>query len=98
MKLRWTYRARQDLKDIGRYIARDNRDAARKWLTRLRRSAARAAATPRAGRIVPEIGSSDVREVITGNYRLVYRIEGKTVTVLTVFEGHRLLRFPEALK
>lgn len=31
MKLRWTRRARQDLIEIGRYIARDKPEAARRW-------------------------------------------------------------------
>ncbi|HEX9725994.1 MAG TPA: type II toxin-antitoxin system RelE/ParE family toxin [Vicinamibacteria bacterium] len=91
MKLRWSDRARQDLKEIGRFIARDSRDAARKWVSRLRRRAIKAAAIPQAGRIVPEFGKPDIREVLLGNYRIVYQMTGKTVTILTVFEGHRLL-------
>ncbi|MGH9389346.1 MAG: type II toxin-antitoxin system RelE/ParE family toxin [Vicinamibacteria bacterium] len=95
MKLRWSDRARQDLKESGRYIARDSSEAAREWVARLRRRAVKAAAIPRAGRIVPEFGRPEVREVLLGNYRLVYQVSGKTVTILTVFEGHRLLSLPE---
>ena len=91
MKLRWSDRARQDLREIGRHIARDSPDAAREWVSRLRLRAVKAAAMPRAGRIVPEFGRPDIREVLLGNYRIVYQVTGKTVTILTVFEGHRLL-------
>lgn len=42
--------------------------------------------------MVPEIGRSDVREVFLRAYRLVYRVVGKDIRVLTVFEGHQ--RFP----
>ncbi len=47
---------------------------------------------PRAGRIVPELGREDIREVLEGTYRIVYQIKGSTIDVLVVFEGHRLLR------
>jgi hypothetical protein len=36
-----------------------------------------------------------LRDLVVGNYRLVYRRRPETVEVLTVFEGHRLLRRDE---
>jgi toxin ParE1/3/4 len=42
--------------------------------------------------MVPELGHDDVREVIERTYRIVYRVHGDQVRILTVFEGHRLLR------
>jgi plasmid stabilization system protein ParE len=92
MKPRWTARARDDLKAIGRFIARERPRAARAWVARLQERARLAARAPRAGRVVPEIGQDDVREVLVSNYRIVYRIRGRAVEILTVFEGHRLLR------
>jgi plasmid stabilization system protein ParE len=80
-----------DLFAIGDYIARDSPDAARSWVERLRQRAAQAAEFPNKGRIVPEIGRSDVREVFLRNYRIVYRIVDHGVVVLTVFEGHKSL-------
>ena len=90
MKLRWTERARRDLLSIARYIERDNLAAARRWVGRLREGARAAARRPLAGRVVPELGRRDVREVLLGNYRLVYRVHRNAIDVLTVFEGHRL--------
>lgn len=91
MRLRWTHRARRDLLDIGRYIARDDPQTARRWVDRLRKRARAAALRPRSGRMVPEFNRDDIREVIVGNYRVVYRLHRTAVDVLTVFEGHRLL-------
>ena len=49
---------------------------------------------PQAGRIVPESADRrDIREVLRGAYRIVYRIRANANEVLTVFEGHRL--FPD---
>ena len=91
MKLRWTDRSLRDLIDIGHYIARDKPGAARRWVERLRRSARTAAKQPFAGRRVPEVGRDTVREVLVGNYRIVYEIQKKEIRILTVFEGHRPL-------
>jgi len=46
---------------------------------------------PNSGRKVSELDTDDVREVFLGNYRLVYRIEQRSVYVLAVFEGHKTL-------
>ena len=47
------------------------------------------------GRTVPEISNPDIRELIFRKYRIVYRINGNNLDILTVFEGHRLLRTEE---
>ena len=89
--LRWTDRAVADLLSIGDYIAADDPAAARAWIEKLRQRAAKASKLPRAGRVVPELGRVDVREVFVRSYRIVYRVVDDGIVVLTVFEGHRLL-------
>jgi len=91
VKLRWTDCSKRDLLAIGEYIARDNRTAARAWVERLRDRARKAAQAPLTGRVVPELGRDDVREVFLRTYRIVYRVREDEIHVLTVFEGHRLL-------
>ena len=81
-----------DLIAIGRYIAQDNRVAARRWVARLKERANEAAKMPHSGRQVAELVRNDVREVVEGNYRIVYRTDAKVFEVLTVFEGHRSIR------
>ena len=89
--VRWTEKAAGDLLAIGEYIAVDRPAAARAWVERLRECGGRAAENPRAGRVVPEIGREDVREILLRSYRIVYRVAPRGIVVLTVFEGHRLL-------
>ena len=93
MKPFWSFRARQDLIDLGEYIAKDNRKAARAMLERIRERVSTAAGTPLTGRVVPEFGNPEIREFVVGSYRVVYRVGKATkgrIVVLTVFEGHRL--------
>jgi len=44
------------------------------------------------GRVVPEVGDDTVREVIHGNYRMVYRVRSDLVEIVTVFHGARFFR------
>ena len=40
---------------------------------------------------MPELGRAEVRELIHGGYRIVYRTESETILILTVRHGRRLL-------
>ncbi|GAB4251861.1 type II toxin-antitoxin system RelE/ParE family toxin [Deferrisoma sp.] len=92
----WTDRAKADLTAIGDYIAADSPVAAARWVRRLVAAVERLAEFPWSGRRVPELqGRKDLREVVQGAYRIVYRVKRDAVVVLTVFEGHR--RFPDEL-
>jgi toxin ParE1/3/4 len=90
--VRWTRRALRDLVDIADYIARDDRTAARDWIERLRERARIASMAPHGGRRVPEVARDDVRETYLRTYRIIYRVQGRSIVVLTVFEGRRRFR------
>ncbi len=89
--IEWTERAVADLRGIDDYIAADNPVAAERWIGRLIAKAEAAARLPMAGRVVPEKGQHDIREVLLRTYRIVYRVRESSILVLTVFEGHRLV-------
>jgi len=81
----------RDLERIAAYIARDNADAARKWLAKLRQTAENAARAPLAARVVPEVQRDDVREVFLRSYRIVYGVRDDHIFVFTVFGGGKQL-------
>jgi len=95
MTVYWTPRAIEDLKMIARFIAMDDPQVARRFAHKLKRRTETLCRFPNRGRVVPEIGRDDVRELIEGNYRLVYRIFEDSVHLLAIFEGHKLLPFTE---
>ena len=92
MAVVWTERARDDLVEIFRYIARDDRRVAGRWIDKLIERAELAAVAPLGGRVVPEVRREDVRETFLRTYRIVYRVAGEDIRILTVFEGHRRFR------
>ena len=46
---------------------------------------------PMMGRIVPEIVDTAIRELLLGNYRIIYRLNGEVIEILTIYHGSRLL-------
>ena len=92
MKVNWTEQAWERLLEVERFIARDDPRAASRFVDKLIDRGEGLAKLPERGRRLPELPKSGLRELIVGNYRLVYRRTPEAVEVLTVFEGHRLLR------
>lgn len=90
-ELRWTDQAVEDLRSIREFISRDSPRYGRLVAERLYEATSRIEAFPRSGRVVPEVGREDVRELIVGEYRIVYRLAGDTAELLTVFRSSRLL-------
>jgi len=88
-RLRWTRRAQRDLFLIGQFISRDNPEAAHRLVETLLARAEAAVRMPQAGRRVPELLRDDIREVVAGNYRMVYRLRDRGISILRVFESHR---------
>src|SRR5262249_41070837 len=56
------------------YIARDTPSYAELFARWIFQATDRLAAFPRLGRVVPEIGRDDIREVIVQSYRVTYRL------------------------
>ena len=90
-EVRWTPQAADDLEAIANFIAVDSPQYASLFAIDILAAVDRLGVFPRSGRIVPETNHPDVREVILGNYRIVYRIRADLIEVLTVYHGARLL-------
>jgi plasmid stabilization system protein ParE len=58
-RLTWSARAKAELKEIGDYIAQDNRRAARKFVSRLKLAAKRLKDSPEGGSVVEELGLAE---------------------------------------
>ena len=98
MKLYWTREALIRLQEIEDYISKDNPIAAIEFVDKLISLAETIIDNPEKGRIVPELSIENIRELLHRNYRIVYLIKKKSVDILTVFEGHQLLKKEEILK
>ena len=89
--IRWSPQALRDLESIRDYIAQDSPRYAELVVTRIIAFVDRLQAFPDSGRIVPERGDPEIREVIVRPYRVVYRRRANEVEIATVFRASRLL-------
>ena len=88
-ELIWSPQALRDLEGIRAYIALDSPLYANLTVRRVVAALERLKAFPESGRIVPERNAPDIREVIVGRYRVVYRRKAAAVEIATVFLGSR---------
>jgi plasmid stabilization system protein ParE len=84
MKIIWTPLALERLQTIADYIARDNPQAAIQWVDAVFDKTELLAANPNLGRSVPELDKPEFRELIFGNYRIIYRKDPTAIWILTV--------------
>jgi len=91
----WTDESLTRLAEIEEFIARDSLRRAKEFINYLIERGESISKNPKIGRVVPEISNPSIRELIVKNYRIVYSIKKENVEILTVFEGHRLLRLDE---
>ncbi len=85
----WTESAWADLEGIADYIAQDSRFYAASFVRETRDAARSLSTLAERGRVVPEMGNPTIRELLLGNYRLVYRVREQNVEILGLIHGAR---------
>lgn len=99
MKITWAPLAIERAYEEARYIAADKPGAAINWLEGLFTFTDRLEQFPDVGRVVPEIGLPEYREVIYGkSHRVVYRREKGAIWILTVRRFKQRLDSAEVLE
>ena len=91
MKVEWTDTALAHLTDIYKFISQDSPRYALRMVDRITSRSKQIGLFPESAQIVPEYERPNIREVIEGPYRVIYRIESDRVIVLAVIHGARLL-------
>ena len=81
MEIVWTNQALHKLNKFIDYIAQDDFVTAEKWALNLIEKTDQLIEQPESGRIVPEYSEPNLRELIFGNYRVIYRIRKEEATI-----------------
>jgi len=74
-KIIWSRLAFADLQDIYEYVAEDSALYAARLIEGIEKRIAILPSQPFIGRVVPEKGVNEIREVFHGNYRIMYSID-----------------------
>lgn len=88
----------EDILNIWAYIANDSKEAAHEFVHKLDSNIFSLAVFPERNPFIPEstlLQTELYRHLIYRNYRIIYRIEQKTVIILRVFHGAKLLDISE---
>lgn len=91
MKIIWTELAFKRVKDIANYIAHDKPLAAEKWIEKIFNKVSLLSQFPEMGRKISETDNAKIRELIFGNYRVIYRFDKNKILILTVRHGKQIL-------
>lgn len=84
MNIIWSPLSINRINEIADFISKDNPEAAKRWIDDLFIKVEQIEEFPLGGRVVPEIGRKDIREILFGNYRIIYRTLQNKITILTV--------------
>ncbi len=95
MKIIWSPLAINRASEIADYIAQDKPSAAKRWINEVFIKVEQLKSSPQIGRIVPEISDNKFRELIYGNYRIIYRMEIEQISILTIRHGKQILPIDE---
>ena len=93
VRINWTKLSVDDLREIYDYIAEDSVRYADITINKIYNKTQILKNHPRSGKIVPEFNEQDLREIISGNYRIVYRIIRESqVDILRIYHSARLMK------
>ena len=92
--IRWSLRGKTRLLGCMRYIAEESQawPTVVNWRDRVYAAVEHLDEFPESGSIVRELNRNDIRQVIVGDYRVIYRVKRKTPEVISVRHGHFLIR------
>jgi len=95
MEIEWSPLAIERVLELAEFIALDKPEVAIEWASDIFDSTEKLIKHPKLGRVVPEINDEEYRELIEGNYRVVYWLGASKISVLTVCHGRRILPLDE---
>ena len=88
-KVIWTVSAFHDLQCIVDFISEDSTYYAMTFYDDVMDKAQTLSEFPHRGRIVPEMGNPNMRELFVHRYRLIYKVIDSTVIIITIIHGAR---------
>lgn len=93
VEINWTLQAVSDIDHIAAFIAQDSLKFAKIQVARFFEVTKTLESHPKSGRVVPEFNKTNIREIILGNYRIVYKIIfTKRIDIVAVHHSARILR------
>ena len=92
VEVKWTTLSLEDIENIAGFIAKDSEQYALIQTERFFERVKVLESHPEFGKIVPELGTKSIRQLVEGNYRIIYHVISTTrIDILTIHHRSRLL-------
>lgn len=92
VEINWTKQSIKDIDNTANFIAQDSEKYASIQVLRFLEVVKILEKQPQAGKVVSETNKKDIRELVFGNYRIIYKIKSeKIIDILTIHHSKRLL-------
>ena len=91
VKIIWSEESLNNIEEIISFISRGSEFFAMNFASKIMEAVDTLKVFSEIGRVVPEYDNMKIREILYRNYRIVYKIDGKVVEILTIFHGSKLL-------
>ena len=92
IEVNWTTSAIEDISNIAEFISKDSYQYAQIQSERFFKSVEILERFPLLGKVIPEFSDSDLRELIEGNYRIIYHVITESrIDILTIHHSSRLI-------
>lgn len=92
VKIVWTELAIEDLRSIHEYISKGLKTVGRQTYRQINIEGRTARTQSKAGRVVPEFNIETIRELIEGNYRIIYNMNQDLIAIVRVHHSARQLK------
>lgn len=93
VEINWTEQSLDDINNIAEFIAKDSVKYANIQVELFFERTRILKTMQLSGKIVPETNKTKIRELNSGNYRIIYKIVNKQrIDILTIHNGYRLLK------
>lgn len=90
VQINWTYLSLNDLKDISEYISKDSKVYAKLQVTRIIKRTQILKTQVYSGKIIEEFQNENFRELIEGNFRIIYKVISNTkIHIITIHHSAR---------
>lgn len=85
--LSWTREASNDLISIFNFIAKDSISNASKVISKISAEVLKLQIYEEIGRYIPEVNLDNARELIVYNFRIMYLIEEKEISIIAIYHS-----------
>ncbi len=90
VRIIWTELATRELQEIFEFVAQDSKLYAKRQVIKIRNKTKILKSSKYIGKVVDEIGIPIVREIVEGNYRIIYKVNNENeIAILTIHHSAR---------